>query len=189
MGRHKAAIEVYDECLKLDNNDWEIYYYKGLSYKYLRFYEEGIENFKKANSIQKHDATFIELGRVYTAQQEYKQAIEVFLEGLEFSPENPEILTSIGLLYIRMGENFQAFQFLGNSLTHDSKNPRTILATGSIIQDKAEHDAALLKYRIAAVYNPDSAELWNNIGMCFYGKQKYVAAIACLKRALYLDPF
>jgi len=63
------------------------------------------------------------------------------------------------------------------------------LAAGSIIQDKSDHDAALLKYRIAAVYNPDSAELWNNIGMCFFGKQKYVAAVACLKRALYLDPF
>ena len=108
---------------------------------------------------------------------------------MQFSPENCEILTTIGLLYIRIGENFQAFQFLGNSLTHDAKNPKTILATGSIIQDKSDHDAALLKYRIAAVHNPDSSELWNNIGMCFFGKQKYVAAIACLKRALYLDPF
>jgi Bardet-Biedl syndrome 4 protein len=88
-----------------------------------------------------------------------------------------------------MGENFQSFQFLGNSLTHDPRNPKTILATGSIIQDKADHDAALLKYRIGAVHTPDSSELWNNIGMCFFGKQKYVAAIACLKRALYLDPF
>ena len=25
--------------------------------------------------------------------------------------------------------------------------------------------------------------------MCFFGKQRYVAAIACLKKALYLDPF
>jgi Bardet-Biedl syndrome 4 protein len=25
--------------------------------------------------------------------------------------------------------------------------------------------------------------------MCFFGKQKYVAAIACLKKSLYLDPF
>ena len=52
-----------------------------------------------------------------------------------------------------------------------------------------EHDAALLKYRVAAIHNPDSSEMWNNIGMCFYGKQKFVAAIACLKKALYLDPF
>ena len=27
------------------------------------------------------------------------------------------------------------------------------------------------------------------VGNCFFGKQRYVAAIACLKRALYLDPF
>ena len=39
------------------------------------------------------------------------------------------------------------------------------------------------------MYTPSSAQLWNNIGMCFFGKQRYVAAIACLKRALYLDPF
>lgn len=73
-------------------------------------------------------------------------------------------------------------------------------------------DVALVKYRIAAVKTPNSAQLWNNVGMCFFGKQKYVAvcarhpmpsrqrrrltrllpcaqAIACLKRALYLDPF
>jgi Bardet-Biedl syndrome 4 protein len=31
--------------------------------------------------------------------------------------------------------------------------------------------------------------MWNNIGMCFYGKGKYVASVACLKKALYLDPF
>jgi len=37
---------------------------------------------------------------VYTALLDYKKAIEIYLEGLEFSPENPEILTTIGLLYI-----------------------------------------------------------------------------------------
>ena len=47
----------------------------------------------------------------------------------------------------------------------------------------------MLKYRIAAQINPHSAQLWNNIGMCFLGKQKFVASIACLKRALYFDPF
>ena len=84
--------------------------------------------------------------------------------------ENPEILTTIGLLYIRIGENFHAFQFLGNAFSLDPKNTKTILATGSIIQDKSDHDAVLLKYRIAAVYNPNSAQLWNNIGICFFGK-------------------
>ena len=48
---------------------------------------------------------------------------------------------------------------------------------------------ALIKYRVAAVQTPNSPQLWNNIGMCFFGKQRYIAAIACLKKALYLGPF
>jgi Bardet-Biedl syndrome 4 protein len=35
------------------------------------------------------------------------------MEALEFSPENPELLTTVGLLYLRLGENFRAFDFLG----------------------------------------------------------------------------
>ena len=41
---------------------------------------------------------------------------------------------------LRLGENYRAFDFLGNSLTHDPKNPKTILAAGSIIQDHSDMD-------------------------------------------------
>lgn len=58
-----------------------------------------------------------------------------------------------------------------------------------MIQDHSEMDVALSKYRVAAQQIPNSAQLWNNIGMCFLGKQNYIASIACLKRALYLAPF
>lgn len=46
LGRHKAAIEVFDECLNIDKNDWEVYYFKGLSYKYLRIYDQAISCFQ-----------------------------------------------------------------------------------------------------------------------------------------------
>jgi Bardet-Biedl syndrome 4 protein len=55
------------------------------------------------------------------------------VEGLTQFPENSELLTTIGLLYIRLGQNNQAFQFLGNSLSYDSRKYKTILALGSII--------------------------------------------------------
>lgn len=32
-------------------------------------------------------------------------------------------------------------------------------------------DVALVKYRVAAAVCPTSPQLWNNIGMCFFGKQ------------------
>ena len=189
LARHKAALDVYEEALRIGVDDWEIWHNKGLCNMYLKQYEQSAECFKRANSIQRHDTTYMQLGKVYTLQEQYRTAIEVYLEALEFSPENPELLTTVGLLYLRLGENYKAFDFLGNSLTHDPRNPKTILAAGSIIQDHSDMDVALVKYRVAAVQTPNSAQLWNNIGMCFFGKQRFVAAIACLKRALYLDPF
>ena len=44
-----------------------------------------------------------------------------------------------------------------------------------MIQDEGDFDVALTKYRVAAVKVPEAPQLWNNIGMCFFGKQKYVA--------------
>jgi hypothetical protein len=58
-----------------------------------------------------------------------------------------------------------------------------------LLQDNQDMDVALVKYRVAAVQTPNSAQLWNNIGMCFFGKGKNVAAVACLKRAVYFTPF
>ena len=47
-------------------------------------------------------------------------------------------------------------------------------------RDNQEMDTALIKYRVAAVQTPNSAQLWNNIGMCFFGKgvRKVLARVA-----------
>lgn len=105
LGKHSQAIEMFDECLELDNEDWEIYFYKGLSSKYMRKYDEAIVNFKKANDIYPNENTFLELGRVYQLTQSFSDALEIYAEGLNSYPENSELLTTIGLLYIRLGQN------------------------------------------------------------------------------------
>lgn len=46
---------------------------------------------------------------------------------------------------------------------------------GAIMQERGDFDAALMKYKIVANNDPNSALLWNNIGMCFFGKQRFIA--------------
>jgi Bardet-Biedl syndrome 4 protein len=60
--------------------------------------------------------------------------VKVCLEALLFCPDNAEVLTTIGLLYLRMGESLKAFDFLGNSLSNDPRNVKSILAAASVIQ-------------------------------------------------------
>jgi Bardet-Biedl syndrome 4 protein len=196
LGKHKAAVEVYDEAAKmlLESNpgaadDWEIHHQKGLCYAKSKQHGAAAESFTRANAVSRHESTYVQLGRLYQSQENWEAALATYLEALELSPESPEILTALGLLYLRLGETYRAFEYLDSALTKDPRNPRTILAAGSIIQDLDDADVALVKYRVAAAVEPNSAQLWNNVGMCFFNKNRFVAAIACLKKALYLDPF
>uniref|UniRef100_A0A8C0XIQ5 BBSome complex member BBS4 n=1 Tax=Castor canadensis TaxID=51338 RepID=A0A8C0XIQ5_CASCN len=165
LGKHKAATEVYNEAAKLNQKDWEICHNLGVCYIYL----------KQFNKVMYG-------GGVGVAG--------ISLRVTVFSPENTELLTTLGLLYLQ-GNIFKCCTLLGptGSLTSPVPCFQAILAAGSMMQTHGDFDVALTKYRVAACAVPESPPLWNNIGMCFFGKKKYVAAISCLKRANYLAPF
>ena len=40
LGKHRAAIDVYDEAAKLGAPDWEVMHNKGLCYMYMKQYEK-----------------------------------------------------------------------------------------------------------------------------------------------------
>jgi Bardet-Biedl syndrome 4 protein len=155
LGKHDQALQVYEEVLRCGVEDWEVYHNKGLSLRYLGRFDEAIAAFTAANAIQRMDASFLQLGKVLELQEKHKEAVEVYLKALEFTPENTTILTALGLLYNRMGEAITAFEYLGKALTHDPKNGKVILAAGSIIQDNNDMDIALHKYRAAAALTPN----------------------------------
>lgn len=189
LARHKAALEVYNEAAKLSSKDWEIYHNQGVCYVYMKDFEKAKDCFKHALQYHRHDASFIQLGKVLLLEGDTESAIDIFKRAVEFSPENPDLMTTLGLLYLQLGQTSKAFEHLGNALTYDPSNAKAILGAGSMIQSHGDYDVALTKYRIATAATPESPHLWNNIGMCFFGKKKYVAAISCLKRATYMAPF
>ena len=59
LGKHKAAIDVYESAENIRPKDWEIYYHKGLSYISMKMLDQAIKAFYKSNSMQKHDLMYI----------------------------------------------------------------------------------------------------------------------------------
>lgn len=190
LGKHRQAIEVFEQALRFGGPyDWEVRHAKGVCHVFLRQLDRAIEEFRDANTHHRNLETYLQLGHAYTLNSNFELALETYKEASEFMPESAELQTTLGLLHLRMGRNDEAFEKLGSSLALNPRDVRTILAAGSIIQDHKDWDVALLKYRIAAAQSPNNSQLWNNIGMCFFGKRKLLAAIACLRRASYLAPF
>eukprot|EP00039_Didymoeca_costata_P011645 m.164527 g.164527 ORF g.164527 m.164527 type:complete len:493 (-) comp15239_c0_seq1:2538-4016(-) len=188
MGRHRSSIKVYEQIINAGVRDWHITYSMGVAYSMIGELQEAVKFLEESMQLQKHDIIFLQLAKVQLRQGNLQGAVNTLETALKFAPENADVLTTLGLLYLDMGESKKSFDLFGTSLMHDSTNPNAILGAASILQKHDEYDVALVKYRLTTETAPDSHEVWNNVGMCFFGKGKLVAAIACLKRALYLSP-
>ncbi|XP_043217717.1 Bardet-Biedl syndrome 4 protein-like isoform X2 [Amphibalanus amphitrite] len=191
LGRFDMAVAAYTQAEKEASStpDWEIFYSKGLCYKHLKQLAAAREALRRSLQLHQHERTYDQLGQVALLQGDLQEAIATYQQATEQFPESAELLTSLGLLYMRAGQHQQAFEQLGSALAHQADSTAAILAAGSMMQGHGEFDVALSKYRVAARASAESPPLWNNIGMCFFGKKKYVATISCLKRANYLSPF
>ncbi|KAI8851581.1 hypothetical protein BC829DRAFT_110288 [Chytridium lagenaria] len=185
----KEAVDVYEAALKYAGKDWEIYHNMAICFCLLKEYEKAEESFRKALSIHSHESTFSALAKMLLTLLKPDQAVLVYQEGLRVNPENVDYLANLGIIHLKNNEIPQAMDHLGRALSHDPRNLKAIVGLATILQRNGDYDGALIKYRIAIHLSPESPRLWNNIGLCFSGKNKTVAALSCLKHASYLDPF
>ncbi|VIO86955.1 Uncharacterized protein BM_BM4542 [Brugia malayi] len=192
LGSHIKASEVFLDSIKLNRKDWKSYYLRAMALYHIK--QDSESTFKAqecllmAPTTARHVEILTFLARLCEQRNDIKVAIEAQKKALELEPANLDLLTNMGLLYARCQNDDQAFDVFGKALSYDPTHPQSILAAGSIIQTNGEHEVALTKYKIAANNCEYNGPLWNNIGMCFFGKGKCVAAISCLRKANYLCP-
>ncbi|XKL63125.1 hypothetical protein PGB90_005489 [Kerria lacca] len=189
LGRYQLALEAFFKAEKLvEIPDWNIYHHLGICYLKFKNDEKANEYLKRAVELGKSEKSFFELAKLYENKKDYQNAITVYETALQLYPSSTELSVNLGLLFMKIEDYNQAFNQLGNAIAHDPLNADALFTFAAEIQRHGEYDVAILKYKIAAQKLPECAEMWNNIGMCFFGKRKYVAAITCLKRSYYLNP-
>ncbi|KAL1502259.1 hypothetical protein ABEB36_007425 [Hypothenemus hampei] len=205
MKRFRLALNAFLETEQLMKSpDWQLCYFIG---KYQRVFksntsklfsaetymklgnlEKAKEYANKSVKLGKQEESYLLLIKNMTLEKDFRSAIAVANAGVESCPESVKLLTEAGLLFLKTGQSQYAFERFSQALALDQTCSRALLGIGCITHRHEEYDVALSKYKIAVLYDPESLALWNNIGMCFYSKQKYIAAISCLKRSLWLAP-
>ncbi|CAC9550270.1 putative Bardet-Biedl syndrome 4 protein homolog (BBS4-like protein 4) [Leishmania infantum JPCM5] len=193
LGRHEEAIQAFQEAASIRvvkglGADWEIEYYIGLCHLHRRHYRRAMDAFLQSITIQRHDCAYLQLGKAALLAHDYATALQVYEEAVTLSPTNPDLLAVLGHLYLQQGNPCAAFDYLGRCLTICPTHIDALVAASSIIQDSGDYDVALSKYRIVVAQQPDSSQVWNNIGACFIGKKMTYAAVACLRKSVFLCP-
>ncbi|CAF3186943.1 unnamed protein product [Rotaria sp. Silwood2] len=190
LGRYRLAVDAYKEALTYTTNDWEIFHNLGLCYMHLNELKQAKQYFLQALQITEiQETSFLALGKVYMLEGEREEAEAAYEQGSRRNPESVELFTQIGLLAFERANYTKAFECFGVALTFSPTHIPAIMAACQVIQKHGDADVALSKYRIIYGRKPECAQVWNNIGMCFFSKKKLVAAVSCLKRANYLAPF
>ncbi|KNC21821.1 putative Bardet-Biedl syndrome 4 protein [Lucilia cuprina] len=200
MGRYNQSLSIFREAEELSTRlDHEIFHFIGelllrsaaARNQYELAHQEELEAktyFQKAVQTGKKLESFQRLAEIHRKEKEYNKAIEVLENCLLLSPENTDVLTEIGVLYLKLNETQKAFDRLLEVIQFDKNCLRGLMAFGAILQSRNDVDGALGKYREIAALKPDIAELWNNIGLCFFKKQKFIVAISSLRKAIWLSP-
>ncbi|XP_034237387.1 Bardet-Biedl syndrome 4 protein homolog isoform X1 [Thrips palmi] len=194
LGLHNVALEAYLEAQQVSKTpDWDIFHNLGECWLRLGEHGKAKEALRQAVQLGRHERSYIALANMYKMEGEMQAAIDIYKAAVELfflraSPDSAQLATSLGLLYLQEGKYQHALEKLGGALARDPQCAQALLAAGAMMQNHSDYDVALSKYKIAAQSWPESPALWNNVGMCFYGKKKFVASLSCLKRAHYLSP-
>ncbi|TGZ66778.1 hypothetical protein CRM22_005158 [Opisthorchis felineus] len=188
IGSHDEAIDLYHTALRQTPKDWELYYNQGLHHLLKKDWLLAEEYFLEA---AKHTQNVMPLEKLAEARDKsgnISGAIDALKTALSLSPDDPDLLVRLAFLYVRAGEEGSVFENLGSALCLLPTHFHALLATGSVMLQQADYDAALAKFRLALKNAPENASLWNNIGMSLLGKRKFLGATYCLNRAIVLAP-
>ena len=74
------------------------------------------------------------MAKIHILEEDFNGAAEIYNAALELSPDSVELSTSLGLLYMRIGEHQKAFERLGTALAHDPNCAKALLAAGAMMQ-------------------------------------------------------
>ena len=191
LGKYPDSADIYNNVLHKNKEDWDCYYHIGLIYINVKNYKKAEEFMSRAYSLNPCKEVSIAMGKIFLKKgnEFLEKAITNFEDALHLSPNDTNLMTTLGNLYLKKKDQEKALDNFNKALDVELKYSKSLMGLNYINQNNGEYDEAFKLLTIGYGSNPNSAYLWNNLGMYFFAKDKKIFAATCLKRALYLAPF
>ena len=104
-GQYKEAVSEFDEALKLNSSNSDIYYYLGVCHYSLNDYAEAITNLKKSMEMEPDNPDlYYYLGTSNYSIGEFKEAANYLQKALEMSPNDGIVYSVLGLCNYALGQ-------------------------------------------------------------------------------------
>lgn len=164
LGDHEKAIATYTAIIDLNSKAVMAYYYRGTNYLIEGEHDLAVSDYERALSLDKNNYDLrIEIaGRL--SDNYYEEEGKAFLQN--FLEENEKKLTSFdkGRIYYYMGDLDNAKVYLEDARDDDDYN--TVLFLGKTYEKLGDYNYASSVYDNFLKRHPESAVIFNQLGMC-----------------------
>lgn len=185
----EAAIEYYDKALKKGKPNFDILFFKGMSYYFLKQYKNAIPNFNLALEINsKQGAPYFYKGLSYSSLGKHVESIEEYQKALNYAPREDygDIYCSLGNSLSDIGEYPKAIQKFQMAIEEEEDNFSYYYNLAWTYSMMGNYEKAIEIDKITIRLNPQVGKAYNNIGMNYLILKNYREAIKMLKKAIEL---
>lgn len=140
-----------------------------------------------ANSAQPN-LTEEQLGDLYMARKDYREAIATYTQLAGKNPRNPTHLNKLGMAYQQLNLFGPAARSYERAVKADPAYADAMNNLGTVWYQRKKYGKAIREYRRAIAIRPDMAVLYSNLGYAYFGQKKYEEAITSFRQVLLIDP-
>jgi tetratricopeptide (TPR) repeat protein len=132
------------------------------------------------------------MAQYHNSRDQREDERSYILKAYEVAPENADVLTQVGRLYMESGNDAEtraeAANFFHAALQKDVSHLYAHVYLASLYNGEGQTPLALHHYQIAADLSPMSGWVWSALAECYAQQPNYKAAVDCYERAIYCDP-
>lgn len=201
LGQHSQAIAAYQECMKLFQDNPDVYINIVLAYNeaikefpvqkdlYSSAQEQAVEAFIKFINGQKPKANyFFNLGYLYQEMGDMKRSISAYEEALEIQPFHENALYNLGNAYRDAGQFEQALAYYQKSIKANPQKTDAYMNIGSIYSRLGKVDQAKEYFLRATKAGGGSSKAYFNLAFLEESAGKVEEAEKLYLKSVELDP-
>ena len=187
------AANAFKLALKYDSNNAFIHNSLAYSLIQLGLNDEAIEHYKEAINLNPdNEWTAIVAQALGTVYMEIKHnpeaAIAMYQTGLVLNPKSADIYISMGDVFAQTGDNDLAIKHYCDAIKVDENSFDGYTKCAMALWNNDYLEEAIIAYNKALKIKPDSAIVYNNLGVIYLdgiGNKEY--ALECFENAYDLD--
>jgi len=180
------SLREYDEAIRLQNDDGETFFRRGIVWFYKGEYQIALLDFNEALAFNDHDARIHAwIGYCRVELDDLPKALEAYSRAIKYDPTYSLAYNNRGLANLATGNVASAIADFNQCIRLDSDDPRAYFKRGVAQTMAGEQTAAVASYTAALQYKADFAPALENRAQLYEqqgAKEKAAADRAALKK-------